>query len=199
MESKPNFDKAESLARELRLIQQKNSFSLNIKKMEFDRDVCIDTFENYAAITNCSVSELTGNNQLKDGYTIKRGNSNIILYKGTDIFEPRLNWTLAHELGHIYMGHTKDEANEEVEAHWFASELLMPTPLIYELVNRGIRVSNFTLVDLFSVSYNAAYKKINSLNRMPIKLLYLYNELIEKYSDEIYKCIAGGIDRFEIV
>lgn len=199
MDSKPNFDKAESLARELRLIQPGNSFSLNVEKLEFDRDVCIDTFENYAAITNCDVSELTGNNRLIDGYTIKRGNVNIILHKEIARFEPRLNWTLAHELGHIYMGHTKDGANEEIEAHWFASELLMPTPLIYELVDRGKIVTNITLVDLFSVSHMAAHKKVSSLNRMPQKTEYLYNDLIERYSDEIDRCIADGTDRFEIV
>lgn len=181
MGNKPNFDKAESLARELRLLQPTNSFSLNVEDLIFDRDICIESFENYAAATNCSVSELTQSSKLKDGYTIKKGNTNIVLYNDPHCHEPRLNWTLAHEVGHIYMGHTKDGATEEIEAHWFAAELLIPVPIIVGLLKKGIKVTNLSLMNLFGVSFEAACKKISSFNRMPIQSAYLFEDFMDKY------------------
>lgn len=39
-------------------------------------------------------------------------------------------WSLAHELGHIVMGHREDGAAEEREANCYAQHLLCPRPLI---------------------------------------------------------------------
>lgn len=181
MDNKPNFDKAESLARELRLIQPTDSLSLNVVDLEFDRNICIDSFNNYASATSCTVAELTSGSKLKDGYTIKKGNTNIILYNEPNCYEPRLNWTLAHEVGHIYMGHKKDGAIEEIEAHWFAAELLIPDPILIELLKRGKTVTKYSLMNLFGVSFEASCKKVSSFNRMPIKSAYLYDDFLAKY------------------
>ncbi len=185
MDIKPNFDKAEKLARELRLMQPTNDFSLNINTLDFDREIYIDTFENYAARTNCSVSDLTSNGKMKDGYTVKSGMSSVILYHDVNKYEPRLKWTIAHEIGHIYMGHKKDNGNEEVEAHWFAAEFLTPIPIIFEILKKGVKVSTTTLSELFGISPEAAIKRVNSLNRMPVKSAYLTSDFHDKYGAEI--------------
>ena len=54
---------------------------------------------------------------------------------------PRLNWTIAHEVGHIALGHlfeisdpTRCEiAAADAEAHAFAAELLMPSALVLHM------------------------------------------------------------------
>jgi len=56
----------------------------------------------------------------------------VILYNENAL--PRvINWALAHELGHIFLGHIKDEGIEEIEANFFAAELLAPECLLYEM------------------------------------------------------------------
>ena len=45
----------------------------------------------------------------------------------------RRRFTIAHEIGHLLMGHTcsnSKENNSEIEANTFASELLIPTKFI---------------------------------------------------------------------
>ena len=46
----------------------------------------------------------------------------------------RRRFTIAHEIGHLLLGHTcnqpSDNSHHETEAHTFAAELLMPTSLI---------------------------------------------------------------------
>ena len=137
MSEKPNFDKAEMLARELRLMQPTDDFRLEIDSITFDRDIYIDTFENYALQTNCPISRLTADGTKKDGYTIERGDTRIILYYENHRYEPRTKWTIVHEIGHIYMGHKSDAPIEEIEAHWFAAEFLMPTPIITAIALSG--------------------------------------------------------------
>lgn len=185
MERKPNFQKAEMLARELRLMQPTNDFAIAPEDLVFDRDIIIDTFENYAAATGCSVSSLTLNGRLSDGYTIINGFNYIVLYYERHKGSRRLLWTLMHEIGHIYMGHTNDTEIEEVEAHWFASEFLMPIPLILQLLNRLETVNLEMLCSTFYVSPNAGLKRISSLKRMYKWSDYLNNDFVEKYNDAI--------------
>lgn len=180
----PNFNKAECLARELRLLQPNNLLSFDIRKMYFDRNIRFDTFRDYAITTNIPVSAIS--NEYADGYTIRLPqNNNLILYSDNAKSEKRLKWTLAHEIGHIYMGHTCDSNLAEVEANWFAAELLMPIPILFEMVKVMKTVTADALVDLFGVSHQAAIKKISSIKRMKRVSYYLWDDLIEKYEKEI--------------
>lgn len=49
----------------------------------------------------------------------------------------RMNWTILHEIGHIYLGHLDDNkkapAVEEAEANFFAKYAIAPPPLVNEL------------------------------------------------------------------
>lgn len=47
----------------------------------------------------------------------------------------RLNFTLAHELGHIALGHAALTAAEEAEADCFAEHLLCPPPVLAQLTS----------------------------------------------------------------
>jgi len=88
----------------------------------------------------------------------------------------RERWSIAHELGHILLGHliefedlTQNRLNMtsneygvlETEANWFASELLGPSPII-ALIEKRLSVSKISL--LCGISPEAASKKARQIN-----------------------------------
>ncbi len=197
-DSKPDFDAAERLARELRLMQPNDDFALDVLKMDFDREIYFETFENYAKLVGISADELTNFGQIKDGYTVKHKNAYIIFYYEAPFISPRLNWTLAHEIGHIYLNHSEDGEIEEIEAHWFAAELLMPIPIILNLC-RKIHVDNYVLEDLFCVSFEASLKRIDSLNRMCAFSTYLQDDFNYKYNGRIQGIVNKTPQKTKII
>lgn len=112
-----------------------------------------------------------------------------IIFVNSNMYEPRKNFTIAHELGHHYLGHTLidgaivcdksalDASNQErpeaeKEADYFASCLLMPKNLImqkkkdFEKQNKNY--TNDALVDylkdFFKVSKEALGYRLKELN-----------------------------------
>lgn len=112
-----------------------------------------------------------------------------IIFVNSNMYEPRKNFTIAHELGHHYLGHTltdgaivcdksaldasnKERPESEKEADYFASCFLMPKDLImqkkkdFEKQNKNY--SNDTLVDylkdFFKVSKEALGYRLKELN-----------------------------------
>lgn len=190
MGNSPDFQKAKMLARELRLMQSSDRLALYPEELEFDRDITIDTFEHYSSVTGCPIAAITLGGTLQDGYTIviDKGNglfSYIILFHERNRGTCRTTWTILHEVGHIYMGHMNDGQTEEIEAHWFASEFLIPIPIISELLKRLNTVTIDMICSIFPVSVNAGLKKISSMKRMYKWSTYLYEDFSLKYSDSI--------------
>ena len=80
-----------------------------------------------------------------DGMTFYMGRTPVILFDGTMI-PPRIRFTIAHELGHIILGHVKPggittanrepqpgDAPEETAANQFAARLLAPACVLWGL------------------------------------------------------------------
>ena len=79
-----------------------------------------------------------------DGYTIARnieGNPKyIIVFNENERSRQRVRWTIAHELGHIILGHINKccaVGDKEAEANYFARELLSPLSALDELGARS--------------------------------------------------------------
>lgn len=74
-----------------------------------------------------------------DAFTLRRQVGEqlcyLVLYR-PDGHPARLNFTLAHELGHRLLGHTGVDAAEERAADVFASHLLCPRPALRRLARR---------------------------------------------------------------
>lgn len=100
-------------------------------------------------------------------------NKNKVNYPFEHSHDRRLNFTLAHELAHIALGHlliprgTKTEEEkelEEIEADEFAGKLLMPESLIFSC--------NFYSLDAaaeyFKVSKSALWKRLNNMKRLDV-------------------------------
>ena len=196
---KPDFDKAEKAARLLRVAQPADNLSLSVLKMKFDLPIIFETFQNYAKITGINVDSLIPCSGLKNGYLAKINDNKIylVLYDGDCSYgKEHMNWTLAHEVGHIYLGHKKDEEIEEIEAHWFAAELLAPEIIIRKIAQGrqelGKKVDAYDIMNLFDLSFEASNKRIDSLNRKRSWLTYLGGELTSKYEKQISHFILKG-------
>lgn len=95
-------------------------------------------------------------------------NRNKIKYPFKCSKDRRLNFTLAHELGHIFLDHLtipdelkseRDKYVEELEADEFAARFLMPEKII--LSTRFLSIND--VANTFNVSTQAAWKRINNL------------------------------------
>lgn len=162
---KPDFGACTRKAYELLLFQEKIQFPVFVEKLSFGRKILFDTMEHYCQITGLPLSEMTGRGKMQDGYTLKLPSLALILYSGGEENRCRRNWTLAHEVGHICLGHESDGEREEIEAHWFASELLMPRVLMEELWKEKECLSTKMVAEVFGVSFSAAEKRLQLWER----------------------------------
>lgn len=104
---------------------------------------------------------------------------------------PRRKWSIVHELGHYYLGHNLDfesispelYAKQEIEAHYFAAQLLMPDQVIFALAKRcSLKISSTFLQNHFAISKEAACKRLETLNK---RFDYRFAQLENDYDDLI--------------
>ena len=81
----------------------------------------------------------------------------IVVYDPKKMPGDRYKFSLAHELGHIVMGHRGNDEAEEREADFFAAHLLIPRPVIAGFLERGKIPYEVNLVNLFNVSRSCLY------------------------------------------
>lgn len=128
--------------------------------------------------------------------------SNPLIIYNSNTMETRLRFTLAHELGHILIPwhtgviscHTEDEISigayeyEELEkqANTFASELLMPTHWLVELINKN-RISGLeSIIDKICTKANVSF----------LACLYAVTDTLpEGYFVSIKRLIEGYIQK----
>lgn len=199
---KPNFDKCTREATKLLYQQDVSSRILNVQNLTYDKNIIFESIQNYSQLTGKPLSDFLSEDKqmLKDGCTIYIPDSNIylILYNGYCSHFEHLNWTLAHEIGHIYLGHLKDGNVEEVEAHFFASQLFMPEYSIFMMAHEYGQVDGYALTEIFGVSLEAANKRISTMKKK-----YCVNaskkdkEIWEAQKERVamyYDCLKDGTD-----
>lgn len=169
--------------------------------------VTITSYQKYSRITGCSVEEITRGNELKDAFLMKglRPGLILILYN-KDSIDSRMKHTLWHELGHIKCGHKKHGAQEEIEAHFFASQANAPNAVIKEIAKRGYAVDANFLIKCFGLSLEAAQKKVDYLKKHHFNHANDYDEIIqmqfsnfinEKYPQKSRKILDNYYDEME--
>lgn len=166
---KPNFEKCTTLATELLYAQNIRNRVLNIQKLNYgNKNITFDTIQNYAQIVKRPLSDFYRKDKpiLKDGcLLIVDEDTYIVLYNAEITYWEHLNWTLAHEVGHIYLGHKEDGELEEIEAHFFAAQLFMPEYSIYMMSKEHGAIDAETISEVFGVSPEAATRRIRTMNR----------------------------------
>ncbi|MDD7014017.1 MAG: ImmA/IrrE family metallo-endopeptidase [Spirochaetales bacterium] len=145
----------------------------------------------------------------KDAGTVESQGRYIIFYN-QKMPPSRLAFSVAHELGHIILGHdmekitqyieTKDPRLEalykryEAEANYFAACLLMPEVVINRLKSLGCHITKEFLQAEFNVSELAAEIRIETVNRNSRRYVSYWekdksldNALLLKFNDFIRK------------
>jgi hypothetical protein len=183
---------ATDTARKLLVKQTVTSFKTDIVNMKYDKCIMFDTFENFAEITGLTITR----QQIPDGCTvIKHGIYIILTHEVKAVMLHRINtgklpqpeklrqrWTLAHEIGHVHLEHSEDNALQEQEANSFAGELLMPELVLLELRRRlGRELTVSEAGRLFGVSRSAAENRLRQIQRRNVFSPYLKDELMAKY------------------
>lgn len=188
---KPNYNKAEHLARQLILKQRYSAFNIDPKCLVLSKNIIFESFQNYSTKVWMNSPFIVGRNLLDSGCLLKYKGINLILYNDT-IKKERLKWTLAHELGHVLLEHKKDTSVEEIEANCFATELLMPQIVMLEL-NCLIdgRLDARIVCDMFGVSKTAARKRCDALanrfasyRRSESPILGVYEQAFTSFKNE---------------
>lgn len=143
------------------------------------KGVKIASYQEYSRRTGLSIQEITCGNELKDAFLLKnlRPGLTLILYND-EANNSRMKHTLWHEIGHIKCGHKQHGPQEEIEAHFFASQANAPNALIKEIAKRGHSINVSFLVNCFGLSQEAANKKVDYLKRYPFSHSNEYDEIL---------------------
>lgn len=120
-----------------------------------------------------------------DAVLFSKNGKEIIFYNDDITSAGRKKFSISHELGHKFEKH--DPSNQslydlyEVEANFFAAQLLMPEQVINELARRGKEINVANLVKWFGVSGAAARKRIDTLSKLDFSM----RSTEEKEMDEL--------------
>lgn len=166
---RPDFERSRALATAILMKQSSPHIPVLTDKLTFDKKILFDTFQRYHRLTmrRFPVDMLSSGVM---GGTIVLPNRYLILYDAKEGYSRRLNWTLAHEVGHIYLGHTTDGANEEIEAHFFAAELLAPECILLEIARRKWCLRAEDIHDSCYVTYAVANRRIETMKKRRVIL-----------------------------
>jgi hypothetical protein len=135
---------------------------LSVPRMHLPVDVTFASFTAFAEQTETKLPT-----PMPEGLTVRHGGRYFVLYNDRQGSERRRAFTLAHELGHIMLGHAgEEEAREEREANAFAASLLAPAIVFYYLSFRdGHAPSAEEMTVLFALSREAAENRRRDLLR----------------------------------
>ncbi|MGN0778879.1 MAG: ImmA/IrrE family metallo-endopeptidase [Aristaeellaceae bacterium] len=104
------------------------------------RNTCLYTFEQAGDMLDMTVDDVARLCGDADACTFRseeEGQMRYVVCYRTGGNPARLNFTLAHELGHIVLRHRASGAAEEAEADCFASHLLCPDAVLRSAAERG--------------------------------------------------------------
>lgn len=105
-----------------------------------------------------------------------------ILFYNENMIKERIRFSVIHENGHYHLAHDmsiltakrrdsdpnveKLYSKYEIEANFFAAQLLMPEQILIELSRRGKKITSEFLQTYFGVSEEAAKKRIETLRKV---------------------------------
>lgn len=167
-----------------------HEFPIPAKKIKC-KDVMICSYQKYSKITDCTIEKITLGHELDDAFLLKglRPGLTMILYD-KEKYDARLKHTLWHEVGHIKCNHKNHGEQEEIEAHFFATQANAPNVLIKAISQRGYTITIHLLMKCFGLSEAAAKKKKEYLSRYGFEHSNEFDDLVLaqflKYLDTNY-------------
>lgn len=177
-----SYEACAAAAARLLLCQQIRALPLDLFHLEHPgRTILLDSVQNYQRLTGRQLQLSV----LQDGCTMLPGGvpgcSLILYWAGGCGGYTRQRFTIAHELGHLYLGHRTDGPAEEREANWFAGQLLMPDCVLREMRRLQGHLLPAEVESWFEVSYAAARTRLEQLAHNPCFLPQLDRQLLARY------------------
>lgn len=129
----------------------------------------------------------------KDGFSFKYTKDLFefpvfIIWYNDDMLEERIRWTIAHEIGHITLGHLEESELAEAEANFFAGTLLAAPVIIKMLklttlsdVQNTLVLSNEATIHAVT-RYNNRFAHGHSLTDNESKMCRLFNAITSNVS-----------------
>ena len=179
----PDYQKAKTAATQVLRKQNFNVVDIDVRKFTYSKDIVFIETWKYCDCIGISDWELR--RIIDDGCTIHDTKTDICTVIYNDRCDERysrgrVQYTLAHEVGHIYLDHgAEDDRTDEVEANAFASQLLMPEYTILRMYNDYGYVNQGAISAIFGVSKSAAQNRLDSLKRR--KGIYYNQDDIDVY------------------
>ena len=188
----PDFERAQNTATRLLLRQDIDSLYMDVRRFRFDRNIVIDSIQNYCQITGRRHSDFLCEEH-EGCCVLKTRGMYLILYDDSETNESRKHWGIAHEVGHIYLGHEDDGKKEEVEAHFFAAQVIVPEVAMAWVYKFGPSLSAELLVNYFNISWESAEKRIQTfLRRRGINFNEIDRALLRKLAPFLSSCWPLG-------
>ncbi len=137
----------------------------SVEKFDLPVSVRFDSFAAFCEKTGVPRQALCGAGA--DGMTVRRQGQYIVLWNEAIENDRRRAFTLAHEVGHILLGHMGEAPEaEEKEANAFAASLLAPAIAVRYLEQRdGAPLTGERLSAYFFLSAKAAENRLRDLRR----------------------------------
>ncbi len=159
-----NFENIISKAYETLIIQDDLFFPLDIFNIKLNRNIIIVSFEEMASRSNIHYDKIK---ELADGapaFIYEYDKITFIIYDNLINSIGRKRWSIAHEYGHIVLNHKKQCAQNEIEANFFAANLLLPQCILKELVLKKGDITKDYLQSKFSISAEAAERYLSKIS-----------------------------------
>lgn len=157
------------LAARFLLCQKNLSFVTDVRDFSLPKGILLVSFSAYAKATGCTTAELSRNGLLPDSYTFRSKKNRIVLYndRQESTCPQRLRFSLAHELGHIFLQHKDDGFSSEAEANYFASEVVAHDTIVLPLLKGEWETDLERIREQMGLSWETAAIKLRSINRNP--------------------------------
>ncbi|MBS4203694.1 ImmA/IrrE family metallo-endopeptidase [Lederbergia citrea] len=149
--TKPNYNLAQKMARDVLIQHRVTELPVKVSSIiDSISDIKLLTYNQMKKITNLTEKEISDTNGSRDGVIRYLSNRKkyVIAYNENVVSKKKINWTLAHELGHYMLEHlhqtncslsngkSLSETESyivESEANAFTRELLAPPPVLRAL------------------------------------------------------------------
>ena len=139
---------------------------LDLRDMLLPDHIILSSFSDYAKINGINPSRLHAGTKLLDGYTIRYRGFHIILYDADYESQcpQRLRFSLAHELGHVMLGHYTDSAIAEEEANYYASQIVAPDCIVLPVLTCNRQHDISVVREHLGTSWETASIKVSQVN-----------------------------------
>lgn len=161
---KINFDYIISKAYEILILQKNLNFPIDVFNLKTNFNVKILSFSELSNISGYSINDIIKLSDGSDAFKYEKDNVVLIVYNDKIKNSNRIRWSIAHEYGHIILNH-KDQADQnEIEANFFAANLLLPRCILKELKSKRDYIDINYLQNKFSISKEASEKFFSNIN-----------------------------------